>query len=545
MSHVWWKILVRKAPLFDRVDRNRQLLEHLRSTGQDPEPTRLRQTNMGQEQKKVKKPTSAVGQEVGYSFPRLNNPNLTGSPFSDRKFSGSMNSNFTHFYESPDKKVRAGIKHLGDNKYAVDHYGVREDEQEAGVGREGLSQLRSELEAHHGGPVEMTPTSITPSSQGFWDKMNSENITNMLKGGNNCPTPSKKAYNSEEEAYQDASLMGNSISVYPCICGAYHFTSNMNKMVIKEAKSPAAVEHKRKYETEYESSPARKKYRRELEGERRKRGVAGKGGGDMSHTKTGKIVVEDPHTNRARSHPSVGSTLKMVVVKAPLYDTATGKQVAGVPTPPPPKYDPNFEYDFSNHSQVQPNERFIYQSPDQKVRAIVESRKHMKNGKAEGEHATIPLFATRNDEKYKGRGREALRDIKTELRSIQPNVEHIEPTGVTVEAGGFWDKMYEEGLIDYNGMPPNPNIDRETGEPFERGEPMDIALRLLKEQKQLFVQGQKTLDGRPAFAPTDFAAEEQRRQAALKEQRARESREAQRRKNAEGLTPLPFQQNPE
>ena len=85
----------------------------------------------------------------------------------------------------------------------------------------------------------------------------------------------------------------------------------------KEAKTPKAVAHKRKYETEYESSPARKKYRRELERERRKRGVAGKGGKDMSHTKTGKVVPEDPHTNRARSHPSVGSTLKMVIVKAP------------------------------------------------------------------------------------------------------------------------------------------------------------------------------------------------------------------------------------
>jgi len=266
MSDLWWKILVRKAPLYDRVERNRQLLEHLRSTGQDPKPTRLRQTNMGQEQKKVKKPTSAVGQEVGYSFPRLNNPELKGGPFNDKKYHSEFkNKNFTHFYESPDKKVRAGIKHLGDNRYAVDHYGVREDEQEAGVGREGLSQLRSELEAHHGGPVEMTPTSITPSSQGFWDKMQSENITNMLK----------------------------------------------------EAKSPKALAHKRKYETQYESSPARKKYRQELEGERRKRGVAGKGGKDMSHTKTGKIVPEDPHTNRARSHPSVGSTLKMVVVKAP------------------------------------------------------------------------------------------------------------------------------------------------------------------------------------------------------------------------------------
>ena len=264
MSNLWWKVI--KAPLYDRVDINRQLLEYLRSAGQDPETTRLRQTNMGEEQKKIKKPKSAVGQEVGYSFPRLNNPHLKGSPFTNEKYMSEFkNKNFTHFYESPDKMVRAGIKHLGNNRYAVDHYAVREDMQEQGIGREGLKQLRNELEAFHGGPVEMIPTSIVPSSQGFWDKMQSEDITNMLK----------------------------------------------------EAKSPAAIEHKRKYETQYESSPARKKYRRELERERRKRGVAGKGGKDMSHTKTGKIVPEDPHTNRARSHPSVGSTLKMVVVKAP------------------------------------------------------------------------------------------------------------------------------------------------------------------------------------------------------------------------------------
>ena len=563
MSDLWWKILVRKAPLYDRVDRNRQLLEHLRSTGQDPEPTRLRQTNMGQEVPAVT-PQSTVGAQIGYSLPRLNNPNAKGSPFTeDNRYQWEgKNKNFSHFYQSDDEKVRAGIKHLGDNRYMLDHYAVREGLEDGGHGRAGLIKLKEELEASHGGPVQLVGTDdVVGGARGFWEKMAEEGLI--------------------EEPF------GEGLS--------------------KEAKSPKALDHKREYETEYESSPARKKYRRELEGERRKRGVAGKGGGDMSHTKTGKIVVEDPHTNRARSHPSVGSTLKMVVVKAPLYDTATGKQVAGVPTPAPPiNDDPHFEYDFSNHSPVQPNERFLYQSPDQNVRAIVESR---------GEHATIPLFATHDKERGKGHGRQALRDIDTELRSIHPNVKNIEPTGVTVEGEQFWEKMNDEGLISYDGeIEPIPNIDRETGEPFERGEPMDIALRLLKnetdeerrerelqaaraeadaraakaawvadneqqefdedphgergqfdaafqeemkgspmdialrllkEQKQLFVQGQKTLDGRPAFAPTDFIAEEQRRQATLKRQQDREKREAQRRKNAEGLTPLPFQQNPE
>ena len=124
------------------------------------------------------------------------------------------------------------------------------------------------------------------------------------------------------------------------------------------------------------------------------------------------------------------------------------------------------------------------------------------------------------------------------------------------------------------------NVDeRDFDEEFEQknaSEPMEIAMRLLKEQKKLF-GGQQTLDGQFTFEdPTDFAGQEQQRQAALKEQRAKQNRmlttmrhealtnkernaefranqarakqirEAQRRKNAEGLTPLPhFQQNPE
>ena len=220
--------------------------------------------------------------------------------------------------------------------------------------------------------------------------------------------------------------------------------------MLKEAKSPKAIEHKRKYETEYESTPERKKYRRELERERRKRGVAGKGGKDMSHTKRGTIVPEDPHTNRARSHPSVGSTLKMVVIKAP-------------------------QMNLSGHS-----------AECELCKAPMSGQEAAMSNQMFGASVCTPC-------------------IMKEQQEI--NQQH--------------DMMYHS-------------------------EPMDVVARLLKEQKKLFVQGQKTLDGRPAFLPTDFAAEEQRRQAALKEQRAREAREAQRRKNAKGLTPLPqFQQNQE
>lgn len=322
----------------------------------------------------------------------------------------------------------------------------------------------------------------------------------------------------------------------------------------KEAKSPAAIAHKRKYETEYESTPARKKYRRELESERRKRGVAGKGGKDMSHTKTGKIVPEDPHTNRARSHPSVGSTLKMVVVKAPLYDTTTGKQVAGQPAPLPdlkqPGYQFAFDRAFKNNEHEAPMSDFLYISPDQSTRARVELPHKNYGGKP---RATIPLMAVHRDMRGQGKGREALRNLKEELREVAPELtKPPRPLAVGgLDAIRFWDKMNNEGLASYELQ--NDNYDEDVARLYEgldddnKSEPMDIALRLLKEQKKLFVQGQKTLDGRPAFMPTDFAAEEQRRQAALKEAEEKEQRRQDQIAQAKkiGLTPLPFQQNPE
>lgn len=226
------------------------------------------------------------------------------------------------------------------------------------------------------------------------------------------------------------------------------FLRRRDLKMLKEAKSPKALAHKRKYETQYESSPARKKYRRELERERRKRGVAGKGGKDMSHTKRGTIVPEDPHANRARSHPSVGSTLKMVITKeAPLGCIRCGRR--------------------SKLTRINDEGGYNICTDCYMGMILDEGRKLSQQRQAQQAH----------------------------------------------------DSRYDTMMY--------------------HGEPMDIAMRLLKEQKKLFVQGQKTLDGRPAFTPTDFAAEEQRRQAALKEKQAREAREAQRRKAAEGNTTLP------
>ena len=58
------------------------------------------------------------------------------------------------------------------------------------------------------------------------------------------------------------------------------------------------------------AKPAEKKKRAELAKERRKRGVMGKGGKDMSHTKSGKMVPESPKKNRARNGANGKSTKK-------------------------------------------------------------------------------------------------------------------------------------------------------------------------------------------------------------------------------------------
>ena len=80
-------------------------------------------------------------------------------------------------------------------------------------------------------------------------------------------------------------------------------------LVLKNPVSPEAKRHKLEYDTKYESTPERVKYRSDLKRERRKRGIEGKGGPDMSHTKRGTLVAEDPHANRARHFRGRG-TLK-------------------------------------------------------------------------------------------------------------------------------------------------------------------------------------------------------------------------------------------
>ena len=84
--------------------------------------------------------------------------------------------------------------------------------------------------------------------------------------------------------------------------------------LLKERKSLAAFAHKLEYDKQYQKTPKRVKYREQLNAERRKRGIYGKGGKDVSHTQGGKLTLESPHTNRARHFKNRG-TLRRVKVK--------------------------------------------------------------------------------------------------------------------------------------------------------------------------------------------------------------------------------------
>jgi hypothetical protein len=66
-------------------------------------------------------------------------------------------------------------------------------------------------------------------------------------------------------------------------------------------ENPEARAKKKAYDTRFNEKPEQRKKRSENTTERRERGIAGKGGKDVSHTKDGRTVLEDPSTNRARN----------------------------------------------------------------------------------------------------------------------------------------------------------------------------------------------------------------------------------------------------
>lgn len=67
------------------------------------------------------------------------------------------------------------------------------------------------------------------------------------------------------------------------------------------ASNPKAAEKRREYQRELNSTEERKKYRADHTKARRQAGIDGKGGPDMSSTKSGKFVKENQSKNRARN----------------------------------------------------------------------------------------------------------------------------------------------------------------------------------------------------------------------------------------------------
>jgi hypothetical protein len=73
--------------------------------------------------------------------------------------------------------------------------------------------------------------------------------------------------------------------------------------------SPSSIARKRAYDKKYASSEKQKKYRAELNKANRKAGTYGNGDKkDMSHTKDGRMVLEDRKKNRQRNGQGGGST---------------------------------------------------------------------------------------------------------------------------------------------------------------------------------------------------------------------------------------------
>lgn len=83
-----------------------------------------------------------------------------------------------------------------------------------------------------------------------------------------------------------------------------------SKTSIYYKKNPKARAKRNAYQKELNAKPESKKYRAELNRERRKRGIYGKGGKDVSHTKNGGTVLESRSKNRARNGANGKSTKK-------------------------------------------------------------------------------------------------------------------------------------------------------------------------------------------------------------------------------------------
>ena len=77
--------------------------------------------------------------------------------------------------------------------------------------------------------------------------------------------------------------------------------SNVKKTAKFYRGNAKSRKKKAAYDTAYHSTPARKAYRRKLAKVRNAKGVMGKGGRDVSHTKRGGFKMESPSKNRERN----------------------------------------------------------------------------------------------------------------------------------------------------------------------------------------------------------------------------------------------------
>lgn len=78
-------------------------------------------------------------------------------------------------------------------------------------------------------------------------------------------------------------------------------TSNPGKTAKYYRKNPKAYAQKLRYDTKSNKDPKDEAYRRRLARKRRSMKIMGKGGPDLSHTKSGRLVKENPKLNRARN----------------------------------------------------------------------------------------------------------------------------------------------------------------------------------------------------------------------------------------------------
>lgn len=86
--------------------------------------------------------------------------------------------------------------------------------------------------------------------------------------------------------------------------------AKLGKTALYYRKNKKARDQHNAYQKEYNKKPEQRKYRSKLWVERRKRGIDGKGGKDLSHTSDNKLVLEDQKTNRARNGHGDNKRLK-------------------------------------------------------------------------------------------------------------------------------------------------------------------------------------------------------------------------------------------